>query len=99
MELSDKLYEQIEELSDLGNQAMDDEDYSKALSFFQQAYELLPEPKEDWEAFVWLAASIGDAHFMKGDYEMSLDYLRRCYNSGEIDNPFILLVLEKTIVS
>ena len=91
MEPSDKLYSQIEKLSNQGNQAMDNDDYLKAISYFQQAYELLPSPKEDWDAYVWLVASIGDAYFMMQDYKSSLDYFCQCYKSGEIENPFIML--------
>lgn len=66
MELSDELYDRIEELSETGNEAMESEDYTKAISCFQEALDILPEPKEDWEAYLWLAGSIGDAHFMMG---------------------------------
>ena len=52
-----------------------------------------PEPKEDWEAYLWLVGSIGDAHFMMGNYGKSLEFFRKCYNIGETDNPFILLRL------
>ena len=55
MELSDELYDRIEELSETGNEAMESEDYAKAISCFQEALDILPEPKEDWEAYLWLA--------------------------------------------
>ena len=93
MELSDELYDRIEELSETGNEAMESEDYAKAISCFQEALDILPEPKEDWEAYLWLAGSIGDAHFMMGNYGKSLEFFRKCYNIGETDNPFILLRL------
>ncbi len=32
------------------------------------------EPKEDWEAYLWLVGSIGDAHFMMGNYGKSLEF-------------------------
>ena len=95
MELSDELYDRIEELSETGNEAMESEDYTKAISCFQEALDILPEPKEDWEAYLWLAGSIGDAHFMMGDYGKSLEFFRKCYNIGETDNPFILLRLDE----
>lgn len=91
MELKNNLYNEIESLSKKGNKAMEHENYSEALSFFQQAYDLLPVPKEEWEAYTWLMASIGDAYFSKQEYQSSLECFRRCYNNGDIDNPFILL--------
>ena len=80
MELSDELYDRIEELSETGNEAMESEDYAKAISCFQEALDILPEPKEDWEAYLWLVGSIGDAHFMMGNYGKSLEFFRKCYN-------------------
>lgn len=93
MELSDELYVRVEELSETGNEAMENEDYAKAISCFQKALDILPEPKEDWEAYLWLAGSIGDAYFMMRNYGKSLEFFRKCYNIGETDNPFILLRL------
>ena len=55
--------------------------------------DILPEPKEDWEAYLWLAGSIGDAYFMMRNYGKSLGFFRKCCNIGETDNPFILLRL------
>ena len=55
MELSDELYDRIEELSETGNEAMESEDYAKAISCFQEALDILPEPKEDWEAYLCLS--------------------------------------------
>lgn len=91
MELPNTLYDQIEKLSKQGNKAMDDKDYQNAMVFFQKAEELLPLPKEKWDAYIWLSASVGDAYFMMQDYGTSLNYFCRCYKLGEIDNPFILL--------
>ena len=91
MELPNTLYDQIEKLSKQGNKAMDDKDYQNAMVLFQKAEELLPLPKEKWDAYIWLSASVGDAYFMMQDYGTSLNYFCRCYKLGEIDNPFILL--------
>ncbi len=93
MELSDELYGRIEELSEKGNEAMDSEDYAKAITCFREALDILPEPKEDWDAYLWLVGSIGDARFLMQDYGKSLESFRKCYNLGETDNPFILLRL------
>lgn len=91
MELKDNLYNQIESLSEKGNEAMENERYDEAISFFQQAYNLLPAPKEEWEAYTWIMVSIGDAYFSKQKYQSSLECFRKCYNNGDVDNPFILL--------
>jgi Uncharacterized protein conserved in bacteria len=69
IELSDELYEQIEELSEQGNDLVDEDDFDGALEKFQAALDLLPEPKNQWEAAMWLYASMGDMHLFKEDFE------------------------------
>lgn len=91
MELKDNLYNLIESLSEKGNEAIENERYDEAIAFFQQAYNLLPAPKEEWEAYTWILASIGDAYFSKQEYQSSLNCFRKCYNNGDVNNPFILL--------
>ena len=68
-ELDDALYAQIEKLSEEGNDLVDEDDFDGALRKFRRALELLPEPKTDWEAGLWLYSSIGDMHLFKEDFE------------------------------
>ena len=91
-ELDETLYEQITKMSDEGNELMDEGYFHKALEKFTAAYNLLPEPKHDWEACFWLTASIGDAYFNNKDFESSLEFFNESYKFQEgIGNPFILL--------
>ena len=69
IELSDELYEQIEELSEQGNDLVDEDDFEGALEKFQCALDLLPEPKAQWEAALWLYASMGDMYLFTEDFE------------------------------
>jgi tetratricopeptide (TPR) repeat protein len=69
IELSDELYEQIEELSDQGNDLVDEDDFEGGLEKFQGALDLLPEPKNQWEAAMWLYASVGDMYLFTEDFE------------------------------
>lgn len=94
MELSDELYDKIEEYSEQGNDYCDEEEWEKAIACFNKALELLPEPKDDWEAATWLYAALGDAYFFMEKYEEALDklnYARMCPDG--IANPFILIRL------
>ena len=72
-ELDDKLYERIEELSEEGNEFADEERYAQARAKFEEALSLVPAPKTDWEAALWLYASIGDMNFMLGNYKECSD--------------------------
>ena len=59
-ELDNALYERIGALSDAGDALMEDGDYEGALEKFWAGFDLLPEPKTNWEAGTWLMAAIGD---------------------------------------
>lgn len=96
--LEDKLYQQIEALSEKGNQAADESNFDGAISKFLQAFELLPHPKEEWEASTWLLASIGDMYFQKGDYTSAKKYLNDAMNCPDaVQNPFINLRLGQVL--
>ncbi len=94
MELDDNTYDKITKLSEEGNKRFHAGQLDAALIKFNEALELVPEPKTDWEAATWLYAAIGDAFFLKGDCAKSLDTFYNAYNSpSAIDNPFINLRL------
>ena len=92
MELSDKIFDRISELSDEGDYLLENEKLDKALEKFQEALALVPIPKTDWEASTWLYAAIGDSFFIKEDFEKSLDNFLNAYNCPNgIDNPYVNL--------
>jgi len=67
MELPDKIYDEVDALSAEGNDLMDGERFDAAIDKWMQALDLLPEPKMDWEAYMWLSASIGDAQYQQNN--------------------------------
>ncbi len=85
----------LDSLSEQGNEEMDNENYPEAIEYFNKALEVIPEPKDDWEASGWLYASIGDAYFCMEKYADALDALHKAYDiyGTEDMNPFILLRL------
>lgn len=90
MQLSDQLYHTIELLSEEGNTLMDDEKFEAAIEKWSQALNLLPAPKTEWEAFLWLSASIGDAQYQKKSYKLALNSFRDALNAPDgIENPFV----------
>lgn len=61
---------------------------------FKKALELLPEPKDDWEAATWLYVAIGDAFFFLEKYEEALDNLKHARMCPDgMANSFILMRL------
>lgn len=62
-ELNDQAYDTICRLCEQGDTLAEDGQYAEALDLYWQAWDLLPEPKTDWEAATWILAAIGDADF------------------------------------
>lgn len=99
MELPDDIYEQIERLSEEGNEHSDEGNFPEAIEVWSQALSLLPEPRQDWDAAMWLYASLGDAYYQSGDYSMAKDALFNALNCPDGQgNPFIHYMLGKTLV-
>lgn len=93
-ELPDNIYEQIEQLCEGGNELMDDEQYGEAVARFTSAWELLPEPRLDWEAATWILGSIADAHFLSSDFAaMRQPLMNAMQGHGATGNPFLRLRL------
>jgi tetratricopeptide (TPR) repeat protein len=92
--LDDDIFEQIESLSEKANQLIDKGNFKKAIDNLNEALELLPDPKEKWEAYSWIVSTIGDAYFLQKNFSRSNDYFNNAYKCEEcLDNPFILLRL------
>jgi tetratricopeptide (TPR) repeat protein len=66
--------------------------YRKAIEYYRKAYELLPIPREKWEAATWILGIIGDAFFLNRDYAQGFDAMNQALLSpGGMGNPFIHL--------
>ena len=94
MEMTDKIYDEITRLSASGDAFANNENYAQALEEYWKAYDLIPEPKTQWEAATWLFAAIGDANFLSGDYQAGMQNLSAgMHCPGAIGNPFLHLRL------
>jgi hypothetical protein len=89
-ELPAQLYERILQLSAEGDSFIESAAYEVAIGKYNEAWRLVPEPKNDWEASTWLLAAIGDACFLSGYFTSGIEafeYSLSC-PSG-FGNPFI----------
>ena len=82
-ELPDEIYDRISDLSERGNDFLDADQYDEAITVWRSALALLPEPRQKWEAAVWLNASIGDAQQQKGETEEALASFRQAAASAD----------------
>jgi tetratricopeptide (TPR) repeat protein len=93
-EFSDADYAKVKGLCGEGEAFAEAEQYPQALAKFWEALDLIPEPKTDWEAALWVLVAIGDTNFLSGDFEAGRDNLSKAMHiDGAIGNPFIHLRL------
>ncbi|HEQ0196598.1 MULTISPECIES: tetratricopeptide repeat protein [Pseudomonas] len=90
MELPAEIHDKVDVLSMEGNDLMDGENFEAAIERWSQALDLLPEPKVEWEAYMWLSASIGDALFHQKNYEHACNSFMDALNAPDgVENPFV----------
>ena len=93
-ELSKQAHEKITALSAQGDQLVEDGEISAGIDVYQQALNLVPEEKTEFEAATWLYTAIGDAYFILNDIEQSLQAFKLAEQScNGATNPFINLRL------
>ncbi len=94
VELDDALHAKITAHTTRGEQLFKRDKHSEAIGEYHQAWQLLPDPKEDWEAATWILAAIGDSLFMLKRFEESRDAFRHAMHCPKaIGNPFLHLRL------
>jgi tetratricopeptide (TPR) repeat protein len=88
--MNHETYKQIKILCTEGDELAEQEDYPAALKKFWNAFDLIPEPKTDWEASTWVLTAIGDVNYLNRDYQAGVDNLRSVMHCpGAIGNAFI----------
>jgi tetratricopeptide (TPR) repeat protein len=98
MELQDDLYEEILSLCSEGDLLVEATMYDEAINLYKKALELIPNPKNVFEASTWIYTALGDTCFIKEDFEAAKGYLLDAINCPDgIVNAFILLRLGETL--
>ena len=91
-ELSDELHSQIVDLMKAGDDLADAGKHADALPPYHAAWEMLPQPKEVWEAATTILVAIGDAHFFTEAYPQALTaYGSALLCPDGLGNPYIHL--------
>jgi len=94
MELDDHLYEQITALCAEGDKLFEKRSFDKALEHYSSALALVPNPKNDWHASVWINTALGDTYFFMKDFEKAKNAFYDAYNGPDATgNPFVNLRL------
>ena len=91
-ELDSHLHIRISRFCEIGDTLAEDGKYNDAVASYQYAWNLLPDPKENWKAATWI-----QAHFLNSNYPAALTALEHAMRCPEaIGNPFIHLRLGQT---
>lgn len=95
-ELPAEVLDRINELSEAGNDAIDEDDFDAAVSAWEEALELVPAPQEYYVESVFLNASIGDAYFLQDNFDTALAYFLAAKSNvaeNAFFSPFLMLRL------
>lgn len=94
MNLDQALIDRIDELCEEGDALASEEEFREALGRYREAWELLPEPKDQRDAATWILAAIGDTHFFLKEHQSALSAMTRALHCpGGAGNPFVHLRL------
>ena len=93
-ELDHASHAEVVRLSEAGDNLVEKGDFTNALDRYWEAFDILPEPKNAWEAGTWILVAIGDCHFLSGNFKAGMELLTDTMHYPEaIGNPFIHLRL------
>jgi len=97
-ELPSKVLATIQSLCAEGDKLAAGRKFEEAISQYDRAWQLIPDPKNHWNASTWILAAIADAAFLSG-YRTSareaLEYAMSC--PGAVGNPFLHLRLGQVL--
>jgi tetratricopeptide (TPR) repeat protein len=94
MELDSAIHTRIQALCADGDRFAGNAKYEQAISKYNEAWKLVPEPPTKWNASTWILAAIADASFLGGYHTSAieaLEYAMHCPKA--IGNPFLHLRL------
>lgn len=92
LELDRRLYDEIKIHCAQGDELAEEQKFKEAIVEYNKAWELVPDPKNDWEASTWVLAAIADSAFLAGyltTAREAIEYGMTC--PGAIGNPFMHL--------
>ncbi len=98
-ELPSTVYDSIQHFCADGDALASAGRYEEAIAEYNRAWEIVPEPKSQWNASTWILAAIGDAAFLanyKTTAKEALNYAMICPDA--LGNPFLHLRLGQVLL-
>lgn len=88
----------IDALCQKGDRFAQIDQFDDALDQYEAAWELLPEPKNQWPAATWVLMAAGDVYYEKRDFVAAANTLREAADGPDGEsNPFIWLRLGQSL--
>jgi len=91
-ELDESTHREITRLCEIADDLAERGRYEDALTEYNKAWQLIPDPKNEWETATWVLAAIADSCFLAGKHKsarQALEYAMTC--PGGVGNPFLHL--------
>ena len=91
-ELDETTYKSVKILCAEGDASASAQRFEDAVAMYNKAWNMIPDPKNNWEASTWILAAIADACFQAGymtSAREALEYAMTCPKG--IGNPFLHL--------
>lgn len=98
LELDDAVYEQVKRQCSRGDALAEEKKYGEAIKAYREAWNLIPEPKRDWNASTWIMAAFADAYFLAGHLKAAretLEFAMTC--PGALESAFLHLRLGEVL--
>jgi len=90
--LDTAIYERITALCSKGDRLAEAHAFEDAIARYNEAWTLVPDPKNEWNASTWILAAIADASFLGGYKSSALEALQYAMTCpGAVGNPFLHL--------
>ena len=94
IQLPDDIHANVIALCERGDRLCDRGDLVGSIQEYQRAWDLLPEPREDWETATHILTALADAHFHSKEFELALSALQQAVGCpAGLGNPFVHLRL------
>lgn len=93
-QLQDKVFKKIDIFHQKAEQLIENEQFSDAIKEYQKAWNTLPEPKQLWDAALWIKVGQAECYLALDNYESGKQkLLDAILCGGAVNNPLVHLLL------
>ena len=94
LKLDDKLFNTIETLNTKAENFIENEQFLEAIKEYQKAWNTLPEPRQLWDAALWIKVGQVECLLTLDDFKSAKEkLLEAIICNGAVNNPLIHLLL------